>query len=106
MKIPFLKRVLPIFSAFLMLFVFYSCDGIFPSQAKSNVPEDHNNNFGGAMHKGDRDVDDCDNCHGSDLRGQVYNYNGTLIVTSSCYQCHGNIWENGGGNKKLTNKNK
>ncbi|MEO8512459.1 MAG: hypothetical protein ABI543_02755 [Ignavibacteria bacterium] len=103
MKLMFFNRVLPILTAFLMLFALYSCDGVFPSESKSNVPSDHTRNRGGAMHKGEEGSDECNECHGNDLRGQVYNYNGTLVVTSSCYQCHGNVWEGGGGggDKKL-----
>lgn len=78
-----------------------SCDGIFPSQSKINVPEDHNSNRGGALHKGgERESDDCKECHGNDLRGKLYNLNGTYIVTSSCYQCHGDVWEEGRGDRK------
>jgi hypothetical protein len=98
-------KALLILPAFLLIASFYSCNGIFPSEPKSNVPDDHNNNYGGAMHKRVDDAGDCEECHGNDLRGRVYNYNGTLIVTSSCYQCHGNIWE-GRGDKKFPGKNK
>lgn len=101
------KKFLLLFPLFLMFFTVYSCDGIFPSQSKPNVPPDHTRNIGGALHKGDGGGDaddDCNECHGSDLRGQVYNYNGTLVITSSCYQCHGNVWENGVGNKKSFNR--
>jgi hypothetical protein len=78
----------------------WACDGIFPTQTKVNLPSDHNSSYGGYMHKGIRRGEsgsDCEECHGHDLRGQVYNYNGTLVVTQSCYQCHGNIWDEGIG---------
>ena len=100
MKILSFKKIFLGFSSILLIFALYSCDGIFPSQTKSNVPDDHTNNRSGALHKGDRESDDCKDCHGNDLRGKVYNYNGTLVVTSSCYQCHGDVWE-GRGDKKL-----
>ena len=90
-----------IYLLFPVLIIGYSaCDGIFPSQTKANLPSDHNSSFGGFMHKSIRRGEsgsDCEQCHGHDLRGQVYNYNGTLVVTQSCYQCHGNIWEGGNG---------
>ena len=81
----------------LMTFIYQGCDGIFPSQTKANVPDDHNSNYGGFMHKGEDEggtgESECGECHGDNLRGKLYNYNGTLIVTSSCYQCHGKVWE-------------
>jgi hypothetical protein len=86
-------------SVFIVLtFISQGCDGIFPTQSKPNVPPDHTSNFGGYLHKGEGEGggdadDDCEECHGNDLRGKLYNYNGNLIITSSCYQCHGNIWE-------------
>lgn len=95
------------FAAFILISFFYQgCDGIFPTQTKANVPDDHTSNYGGFLHRGDEEegggdeLDDCEECHGYDLRGKIYNYNGTLIVTSSCYQCHGNVWEEEGGDKK------
>jgi len=86
-------------TAFVLLSFFYhGCDGIFPTQTKPNVPDDHIYNWGGFLHKGDEGGggdagDDCEECHGNDLKGKLYNYNGTWIVTSSCYQCHGKIWK-------------
>lgn len=99
MKLFSIVKIYLFFASFLLFMSFYSCDGIFPSETKSNVPSDHSNNRGGAFHKGEDDADDCKECHGNDLRGKVYNYNGTLVVTSSCYQCHGDVWE-GRGDKK------
>jgi hypothetical protein len=94
------------FSVFIIMSFFsQGCDGIFPAQSKPNVPSDHNSNFGGFLHKGESEggtgEGECGECHGDDLRGKLYNYNGTLIVTSSCYQCHGKVWDrniNGSGN--------
>ncbi len=99
MKILSFTKAYLLLVSFLLLTGIYSCDGIFPSETKSNVPSDHTNNRGGALHKGERETDDCKECHGNDLRGKVYNYNGTLIVTSSCYQCHGDVWEGNGDSK-------
>ncbi|NOS86689.1 MAG: hypothetical protein HOP31_16270 [Ignavibacteria bacterium] len=101
MKVMSPAKIYLLIASILMFFSFHSCDGIFPSQSKSNVPSDHNNNHGGAFHKGEDDSDDCDECHGNDLRGKVYNYNGTLVITSSCFQCHGNVWEGEGGDIKF-----
>lgn len=89
-----------IYSGFLLLLLIYSaCDGIFPSQTKSNLPADHNNSAGGFMHAPIRRGEggsSCEQCHGNDLKGGVYNSNGRIVVTQSCYQCHGNIWDDGG----------
>lgn len=91
-------RFLGIFPAIILMLSFYiGCDGLFPTQTKPNVPPDHNTNYGGFMHIGQEGADECDHCHGHDLRGQVYTYNGTLVITPSCYQCHGNVWERRGG---------
>lgn len=95
-----------VFGCFSLLLIFYSaCDGIFPSQSKSNLPSDHSRSYGGFLHVGISRGDsgsECEQCHGNDLKGGIYNSNGTLVVTQSCYQCHGNIWEGGnngnGGN--------
>lgn len=81
----------------LLLFFTAGCDGLFPTQTKPNVPPDHNVNYGGFLHKGEEGADECGDCHGHDLKGRVYNYNGTLVITQSCYQCHGNVWERRGG---------
>ena len=90
-----------VFTGFsLLLFIYSACDGIFPSQSKSNLPADHTFSAGGFLHAPIERNDiggDCEHCHGNDLRGGVYNNNGTLVVTQSCYQCHGNIWEGGNG---------
>ena len=105
MKVLRILKASLILSSLILAIGLYSCDGIFPSESKPNVPSDHNRNHGGAFHKGEDETDDCEECHGNDLRGKVYNYNGTLIVTSSCYQCHGNVWE-GGGDKKFFKQSK
>ncbi len=91
-------RFLGIFLVIALMISFYiGCDGLFPSQTKPNVPADHNTNYGGFLHKQVEEVSSCEECHGNDLKGQVYNYNGTLVITQSCYQCHGNVWERRGG---------
>lgn len=96
-----LKLFILLFSFVIFLYIYQGCDGIFPTQSKPNVPPDHNVNYGGYLHIGEREggneVDDCNDCHGNDLRGQVYNYNGHLVITPSCYQCHGAVWEREGG---------
>jgi hypothetical protein len=104
MKVPTSKKFLFIAASIIMIFIYASCDGIFPSQTKDNLPADHNSSYGGYLHKGgnrETEIDDCKHCHGNDLKGQLYNYNGTYVVTQSCYQCHGTVWErNNGGNGK------
>lgn len=91
-------RLYLIFTLVLASVLTYTgCDGLFPTQTKPNVPPDHNVNYGGFLHIGGVGAEGCGQCHGSDLRGHVYNYNGTLVIAPSCYQCHGNVWERRGG---------
>lgn len=92
------------FASFVVLsFLYQGCDGVFPAQSKPNVPDDHTANYGGFLHRGDEgggdESDDCNECHGEDLRGKLYFFQNNWIITSSCYQCHGNVWEEGGGDK-------
>ncbi len=87
------------------LFLLSGCDGLFSTNPKKDIPSDHVNSLGGALHKGnDREEmtpDECDDCHTTDLRGKVSLINGVYKWANSCYQCHGAVWErNGGGNKK------
>jgi hypothetical protein len=93
-------RYISIITGFVsLLFVYSACDGIFPSQSKSFLPADHTNRAGGFLHapiERNSSGQECEECHGSDLRGGLYNFNGTIVVTQSCYQCHGNIWNEGG----------
>lgn len=105
MKLIVRKLVLIHLIALLVVITASACDGIFPTQTKSNLPSDHNSSYGGYLHKSIRRQEsgsDCEECHGSDLRGMVFNYNGTLVVTQSCYQCHGKIWDEGGGGGNKT----
>lgn len=90
-----------------ILFFSFSCigcgDGIFPTQSKPTVPADHTSNFGGVLHVGERgsNESECEECHGTDLRGGVKQINGVWRYGPSCYQCHGKIWEReGGGGRK------
>jgi len=89
-------------SLFGILFIF-SCDGIFPSQSKPDVPADHTRDISGVLHKPGLDnplhaVNGCMTaaCHGNDLRGGTAVSSGQYVVVPSCYQCHGALWENGG----------
>jgi hypothetical protein len=82
------------------------CDGLFSTNPKKNIPSDHVNSIGGALHRGssreEMNPNECDDCHTTDLRGKVSLINGVYTWANSCYQCHGALWErNGGGNKKL-----
>jgi hypothetical protein len=101
-------RKIYLIPSILFLLYFLSCDGPFPSQSKPNVPADHNRNYNGVLHAGEgeggggKDAEDCNECHGSDLRGGIKQINGVWRYAPSCYQCHGNVWEgNNGGIEKL-----
>jgi hypothetical protein len=101
MKIYKTRYLLLNIGFFFLLFVYAACDGIFPSQTKPNMPSDHTSSFGGFLHASIRrgqSAGGCKSCHGQDLKGQVYNFNGNLVVTQSCYECHANIWDGNGGN--------
>jgi hypothetical protein len=80
-----------------MLFGAVSCDSIFPSQSKPDVPADHTRNISGALHKpGWNDpMALCVECHGDSLQGGVQRAGDRRVVAPSCYQCHGAVWENG-----------
>jgi hypothetical protein len=82
-----------------------SCNSFFPTQTKPDVPKNHTMDISGVLHKsGLREPMDrsqgCSmaSCHGSDLRGGVAMSNGRKVVAPSCTECHGALWENGGGN--------
>lgn len=42
-------------------------------------------------------LDECTECHGSDLKGGMYSENGVQVACASCYQCHSSVWERTGG---------
>ena len=76
------------------------CDGIFPAQMKEGPPEDHTENQKGAFHKSGlnhpfRENSGCsaNECHHSDLRGGLAEVDGRITVSPSCYQCHGERWD-------------
>jgi hypothetical protein len=95
-------RYILLYISFGFLLVFYSaCSMIVSPSSKANLPSDHSSSFGGFFHASIRrgeSADACKTCHGQDLKGGVYNSNGTLVVTQSCYECHSNIWEGNIGN--------
>lgn len=77
--------------------ILVSCDGIFPTENKPRVPDDHTDIRGGFFHLGNRNtnVDECRSCHGLTLEGglDVTNIN-NVQHSPSCYQCHGEVWLN------------
>ena len=85
---------------FTIVVIFVACDPPFMSTNKIGVPSDHKIKIGKAMHKGglgdpftEGGCSDAE-CHGSDLRGDIATTDQGLVRTSSCYQCHGEVWEN------------
>ena len=89
----------------ILVIALSSCDGIFPTQTKPPVPSDHTDNISGAFHRPEpKSADGCTDCHGSDLHGGLAEINGQLVYANSCYQCHGALWENGGGGGLIKEK--
>ena len=91
-----LYKIVYIPALLILLSGLYSCDGIFPTASKQGIPDDHQSNFGGFLHKGGKDdanPDECDDCHTLDLQGKVSKVNGVYRWAPSCYQCHGNKWD-------------
>ena len=90
-----------IFCVLLLYSLICGCNNIMPTSTKSTVPSDHTNNLNGSLHKGgsreNMNPDECNDCHTTDLRGKVSQINGVWTWANSCYQCHGAIWERGGG---------
>jgi len=90
-----------IISVILLFSLFYGCNNIIPTAPKSTVPSDHTNRISGSLHKGDSrenmTPDECGDCHTTDLRGKVSLINGVWTWANSCYQCHGAVWNRGGG---------
>lgn len=84
-----------IFSVVLIsLLYIYGCDTIVSSQSKPDVPADHTILHGIFLHKsGENEAEDCDDCHGEDLKGGVQLLGTRYIYTESCYQCHGQLWD-------------
>jgi hypothetical protein len=79
-----------------------SCDGLFPSQSKPDVPPDHTQKISGFLHKpglfdplDERNGCMTASCHGDDLTGGTAISSGRHIAVSSCYECHGAVWEGG-----------
>ena len=89
-----------IFLTAFALVIGFSCNSIFPTQTKPDVPKDHTLVKSGVLHKpglrAPLDPDQGCFCHGSDLRGNVAMSNDRMVVTPSCTQCHGALWEKGG----------
>ncbi|MCB0717886.1 MAG: hypothetical protein KDD65_05545 [Bacteroidetes bacterium] len=81
------------------LTVLTGCDGVFPSAPKYGPPADHTVSKSGALHKaGLKNPTTAEagcsaaECHHSDLRGGMAIVENELFVAPSCYQCHGEKW--------------
>jgi len=102
------KYILVLIFVFLGVCIFFSsgCDGLFSTNPLKTVPSDHTNNISGALHKGssrqDMTPDECNDCHTTDLKGKVSIINGVYTWANSCYQCHGALWERGGGGNNFS----
>ncbi len=101
-KLLFCLYILIEAAVLIFIILLLSCDGFFPSQSKPDVPGDHTQSISGFFHKpGLFEPSDpqqgcsASSCHGSDLRGGVAVSSGRHIAVSSCYQCHGAVWEDG-----------
>jgi len=99
----FFRLYIPAGIAMLVFFtLLFSCDGVFPTQSKPDVPRDHTQKISGVLHKSGlfeplERAHGCTtaSCHGNDLRGGVAVTSDRQIVVSSCYQCHAALWEGG-----------
>ena len=84
---------------FPLLMMLMACDGFFPNQSKDFVPSDHTSRKDGVYHMpGSEDPFGSGGCaiiqcHGMDLMGDVSLVEQGKTVTPSCYQCHGNVWD-------------
>lgn len=75
-----------------------SCDGPFPTQDKIGPPDDHTSKQGNAYHKPGYEHpfnsnSGCTDCHQPDLRGGIAEVDGEERIAPSCYQCHGEKWD-------------
>lgn len=102
MRIKIFRYTLLLITFAMFSLTHFSCDGPFPSESKSGLPGDHTDDQGGALHKGGKDDPrgdgDCSDgdCHQPDLRGGVVEFEGRIVITPSCYQCHGEKWDDEG----------
>ncbi|KAA3616039.1 MAG: hypothetical protein DWQ05_09790 [Calditrichaeota bacterium] len=77
-----------------------ACDPPFMSAEKVGPPSDHKVKKGTAKHKSGLDEPfsvkaECSNaeCHGPELKGDIAVTDRGLVKTPSCYQCHGEKWD-------------
>lgn len=95
------KIIYLLFGVLCFISLLYGCNNILPTSPKPTVPSDHTNNINGSLHKGNNrenmTPEECGDCHTTDLRGKVSLINGVWTWANSCYQCHGAVWERGGG---------
>jgi hypothetical protein len=97
-----MKSMRSILSLFLLsgAILFFSCNGVFPTQTKETVPSDHTTAVGGFLHtpalRQPTGEGGCTGCHGQDLKGGVAESSAGKTVAPSCYECHGALWEGGG----------
>lgn len=84
----------------LTLMIMMGCDILGPKNLRSH--EEHEDAKQGVYHAKDaNDTDDCTACHGATLKGGLEDTDGDDlknlgVYAPSCYQCHGNVWEDGG----------
>ncbi len=65
---------------------------------KVGVPDDHTDIIEGVGHRDGSDnplsaESDCTSCHQQDLRGGATVIEGATQYAPSCFQCHGNEWD-------------
>ena len=98
-----LKKINLIFVLFSASFIL-ACEDGFPIESKKNLPEGHTEQIGIAFHKNgygepfaydaSRGEANCAGakCHHSDLRGGFAESDSIKLIAPSCFQCHGDLW--------------
>lgn len=93
-----------IYFLYISVLMMLSCEDGFPTENKKNLPEGHTKLIGIAFHKKgykepfaydmSRGEANCAGakCHHSDLRGGMAESDGMKLISPSCFQCHGDLW--------------